>query len=335
MGNELQEYNKPLTAAEIRANVNLIQEVMKSVMKGPSKECPEGVHYGIIPGTKKPTLYKAGSEKILATFRIAVELEVEDLSTHDSFRYRVKARGLIPSGEVIGCGIGECSTDEEKYRWRGVVNEKEWQATPEDRRRIKYCKPTDWNKEGEIKQVRTNPADLANTALKMAKKRAQIDLTLTATAASDVFDQDIEDLPPEYVSGMKGQPQNGKPEVTQPQSKKLTEAQEKYFPRIEAALVAIFGDDKAARDEKLIELTTWTKNRGKENEEIVHGTTDYKVITKDKTLEILCHKLEQLSEKKNPKDDGTPTLCTSCMAPLGADGKCHTYEDCPMYGGAV
>lgn len=219
--------NRPLTAAEIRANVNLIQEVMKAVMK---KE----IHYGTIPGTNKPTLYKAGSEKILSTFRIAVELEVEDLSTPDCFRYRVKARGVIPSGEIVGCGIGECSTDEEKYRWRTAVNDKEWNATPEDRKRIKYSRPSQYNKEGETRQIRTNPADLANTVLKMAKKRAQIDLTLTATAASDVFEQDIEDLPEEYRDGMSGEPKGGKPTVAQPQSKseaengdKITEAMKK------------------------------------------------------------------------------------------------------------
>jgi hypothetical protein len=46
-------------------------------------------------------------------------------------------------------------------------------------------------------QIRTEPADVANTVLKMAKKRAQIDLTLTATAASDIFTQDVEDIPDE------------------------------------------------------------------------------------------------------------------------------------------
>jgi hypothetical protein len=203
--------NKPLTAAEIRANVNLIQEVMKAVMK-------KDIHYGTIPGTQKPTLYKAGSEKILSTFRIAVELDVEDLSVQDCFRYRVKARGVIPSGEIVGCGIGECSTDEEKYKWRGAVCPEEFEATPEDRKRQKWIKGWNDKPAKTIPQIRTNPADLANTVLKMAKKRAQIDLTLTATGASDVFDQDIEDLPEEYVDGMR-QEQKGKPPVTPPQSK--------------------------------------------------------------------------------------------------------------------
>mgnify|MGYP001773033731 CR=1 FL=1 len=188
--------NKPLTAQEVGANKALIQRVMAAVMK-------KDVHYGIIPGTKKPSLYKPGSEAILSTFRIAIMPEIQDLSTGDEIRYRVLAKGVLPDGTVVGCGLGECSTNEEKYKWRGAVCDEEFDDTPENRRRLKYG--SKWNdrtrkKEmSKIKQVRTEPADLANTVLKMAKKRAQIDLTLTATGASDVFDQDIEDLPAEYV----------------------------------------------------------------------------------------------------------------------------------------
>ena len=224
--------NRPLTQQEVVAQKRLIQEVMKAVMK-------DGIHYGVIPGCKQPTLYKAGSEAILSTFRIAVDPVVEDLSTHDCYRYRVTLRGIIPSGEIVGAGVGECSTDEEKYKWRGAVNQKEFDATPEDRRRIKYTKPASWNPNGEVAQVRTNPADLANTALKMAKKRAQIDLTLTATGASDVFAQDLEDLPEEVreeiVRGETDKKQ-GKPPVSTPQSKpaadngdKATEGQVKML----------------------------------------------------------------------------------------------------------
>jgi hypothetical protein len=193
---EIAVATKPLTAQEVSAGKALIQRVMAAVMK-------KDVHYGVIPGTKKPTLYKPGSEAILSTFRIAVIPEIQDLSTADEIRYRVLARGILPDGIVVGCGLGECSTNEEKYKWRAAVCDEEFEDTPENRRRIKYMMK--WNdrtrkKEmGKVSQVRTEPADLANTVLKMAKKRAQIDLTLTATGASDVFDQDIEDLPAEYV----------------------------------------------------------------------------------------------------------------------------------------
>lgn len=207
--------NRPLTKQEVVAQKRLIQEVMQAVMK-------DGIHYGVIPGCKQPSLYKAGSEAILSTFRIAVEPSVEDLSTIDCYRYRVTLRGIIPSGEIVGAGVGECSTDEEKYKWRAAINQKEYEATPEDRRRIKYTKPASWNPAGEVFQVRTNPADLANTALKMAKKRAQIDLTLTATGASDVFAQDLENLPEEVRDEMvreENHQRQGKPPVHAPSEK--------------------------------------------------------------------------------------------------------------------
>lgn len=176
--------SKVLTASEIRANAALIQQVIQAVMK-------KDVHYGLVPGCgDKPTLLKPGSEKILSTFRIAVDPQVFDLSSQDEARYRVTARGIHQtSGLFLGSGVGEASSNEEKYKWRFAVCEAEWEATPEDRRREKY------KRDGtKIKQIRTNPADVANTILKMAKKRAQIDLTLTVTAASDIFAQDLEDL---------------------------------------------------------------------------------------------------------------------------------------------
>jgi hypothetical protein len=177
--------SRSMTAVDVREHVNLIQEVMRAVMK------PD-THYGVIPGCKQPSLYKAGSEVLLTTFRIAVSVHVDDLSTPDCIRYRVRTIGTHQqSGIVVGEGIGECSSDEEKYKWRKTHNKKEFDATPETRRRIKYGKS--W----EDMQVRTEPADVANTVLKMAKKRAQIDLTLTATAASDIFTQDVEDIPEE------------------------------------------------------------------------------------------------------------------------------------------
>ena len=46
-----------------------------------------------------------------------------------------------------------------------------------------------------------NPADYYNTVLKMAKKRAHVDAMLTATAASDIFTQDLEDLKANGVIG--------------------------------------------------------------------------------------------------------------------------------------
>ena len=196
MGTELQlQESRPLTAVEIRAQVNLIQEVLRGVMK-------KDTHYGTIPGTPKPTLYMPGAEQLLVTFRIApLEPKVEDLSTTDAIRYRVTQGGQsIISGNFVGAGAGECSSDEEKFKWRRPVCDAEFDDTPENRRRFKYKR--DGTKD---KQVRTNPADVANTILKMAVKRAYVAMALHVTAASDIFSQDLEDLPAEIAESIAGE----------------------------------------------------------------------------------------------------------------------------------
>jgi hypothetical protein len=120
------------------------------------------------------------------------------LSGSDFIRYRVACVGTHQgSGIVMGEGMGECSSLEEKYKWRKSANAREFAATPEDRRRIKYGYDKQERREYEIQQVRTECADQANTILKMACKRAQVAMTLNVTAASDIFTQDIEDLPEE------------------------------------------------------------------------------------------------------------------------------------------
>jgi len=182
-----------MSVAEMTDRINAIQQVTRNKMI-------VDVHYGVIPGTKKPTLYKAGSEMLLVMFQIGPTLEVLDLSSGDRIKYRVTATGIhIPSSRPIGQGIGECSSGEEKYKWRNAVCDEEFDATPEGQRRLKWMKT--WDRGMPViqqsKQIRTVPDDLGNTVLKMAKKRAQIDMTLTALGVSDLFNQDIEDLPPE------------------------------------------------------------------------------------------------------------------------------------------
>ncbi|KKK98941.1 hypothetical protein LCGC14_2637730 [marine sediment metagenome] len=194
-----------MSVDEVVGQVRRMQEVMAQVMK------PK-IHYGIIPGTQKPTLYKPGSEKLLVTFRLGIgDPQIDDLSDDDHIRYRVITPIVhIPTGHVMGHGIGEASSEEEKYQWRKPVCEEEFDDTDVDRRREVWKKIWDKQKRAyatkKIKQVRTNPPDQANTILKMAKKRAQIDGTLTATAASDIFDQDLEDLPPEQIGDQDRQP---------------------------------------------------------------------------------------------------------------------------------
>lgn len=187
-----QRESSPISVQETLQTMRVVQQVMKSVMK-------EGTHYGVIPGCKQPSLYKSGSEALLSTFHISAEPIVEEHITRDDrgrvieIRYRVKCIGKhTPTDRVVGYGIGECSTGEDKYAWRRAVCIEEFEATDETLRRIKWGK---WqNKVQKTEQVRVSAADMSNTVLKMAKKRAQIDLTLTALGCSDIFAQDLEDL---------------------------------------------------------------------------------------------------------------------------------------------
>ncbi len=196
----VREDFRPLTAADVRAQVNLIQEVMAGVMKS-------GEHYGVIPGCGgKPTLLKPGAEKLASTFRMAPDPEVIELSTGDSIKYRVICRMLSQTtGAFLGAGVGTCSSDEEKYKWRKALCDEEWDDTPEDRRRKKWKRGN--NVTYQERQVRTNPADLDNTVLKMSKKRSMVDAVLTITGASDIFAQDLEDLPREVIEKDKAQPE--------------------------------------------------------------------------------------------------------------------------------
>lgn len=177
-----------MAVADIISHVATVQEVMRAVMK------PE-VHYGKIPGAgDKPTLFKAGAEVLCMVFRIADTYEVTDLSTPDCIRYRVNCIGTHQTtGIVMGAGLGEASSNEEKYKWRKVVCHEEWEETPANMRRVKHAR----GKGGSTykqEQVRTEPADIANTVLKMANKRAKMAMVLNVTAASDCFSQDLEDM---------------------------------------------------------------------------------------------------------------------------------------------
>lgn len=204
-----------LTETQVKAHIQLIQRVVKEVMI-------DGTHFGTVPGTSKKSLFKPGAETLGVTFRIAPSYRVEDLSDHDSIRYRVTCIGTHQVTDIVlGEGLGEASSNEEKYRWRAAVCDEEYDETPLDRRRAKWKKSD--RGPYQVKQVRTEAADIANTVLKMAGKRAQVAMTINVTAASDMFTQDLEDMPTEIREGItegegtqRTQP-HGKPTTQPPQ----------------------------------------------------------------------------------------------------------------------
>jgi hypothetical protein len=187
------------SAETLAAQVQLIQRAM-------AKSMIEGVHYGKIPGTPKPTLFKSGAEKLGLLFHIGPHYRVEEISAGDAVRYRLHCIGRHQNtGLELGEGVGECSSDEQKYRWRTPVCAEEFEETALDRRREKWTRGSGGGNAFKLKQVRTESVDIANTVLKMAAKRAHIAMILNVTAASDIFSQDLEELPDELIGDMAGQ----------------------------------------------------------------------------------------------------------------------------------
>lgn len=226
----------PLSAIAIREQVNLIQSVMKEVMQ-------KDQHYGIVPGCgKKPTLLKPGAEKLAMTFRLRPIMDNDRdirITQMESGHREITVYCHIYNmgGLELATGIGSCSTMESKYRYRNVSDyEITGDPIPKDskERKAEYRREGfgmknidgvwEWVKYKEgSKSENPDVADTYNTVLKMAKKRAFVDGILSATAASDIFTQDIEDLPEaEVVHTEPAKPAAEAPAAKPPQRKSET-----------------------------------------------------------------------------------------------------------------
>ncbi len=200
---------------DVSLQVAKIQDLMQKVMKVDE-------HYGVIPGTgSKPSLLKAGAEKLCFVFRLIPSFEITRDDLPNGHReYTIKCILKTMDGVFAGEGVGSCSTMEAKYRYRNASDyEVLDEPIPEDakERKAEYRKQgfgmkkvdgawawVKYTSEGKVE----NPdiADVYNTVLKMAKKRAHVDATITATAASDIFTQDVEDMPEFYDRAPKKEP---------------------------------------------------------------------------------------------------------------------------------
>lgn len=199
-----------LPIEQVKADVQLLQEVMRQVMQ-------DGTHYGVIPGCgKKPSLLKPGAEKISSTFRLYPEVQIlSEVDTAREYTVKVCVRLIHPSVGFCGSGVGACSSLEEKYGWREAVCKEEYESVPETEKRIKWKK--NYGKIEKAQQVRTEPKTVMNTVLKMAKKRAYVDAVLSATAASDIFTQDLEDMDmpaPDREQGKASRPRSDAMDAT-------------------------------------------------------------------------------------------------------------------------
>jgi hypothetical protein len=161
----------PLLRPVVKAS-DLI-EAHKEVASLIREALEDGVDYGLIPGTNKPTLLKPGAERLVRAYGChsqftLISQEVDhnyEYEYQDKYKKPHKAKGLYryvykcqiitSDGRVVGDSDGSCSSMESKYQSR--------------------------------------PKDSENTVIKMAQKRAFVGATLNAFGLSGRFTQDMED----------------------------------------------------------------------------------------------------------------------------------------------
>jgi hypothetical protein len=210
------EYESFMPALSIQQAVerfNAVVEFVRTVMR-------EGVDYGRIPGTDKPTLLKPGAEKLCTLFGLTSRFQliraIEDWTggehNGEPFFYYLYRCQLWRGDRIIAEGDGSCNSFEQKYRYReaqrkcpvcglaAIIRGKEeygggWLCF----KKRGGCGTKFRADDPEIVDQQTGRvlnetiADQVNTIQKMAQKRAIIAATLLAVNGSEFFTQDSED----------------------------------------------------------------------------------------------------------------------------------------------
>ena len=249
-----QDRTRELSLGEVAHRRRMVANLMSDLMK-------ENHHYGRIPGTDKNTLLQPGAQLIDTMFRFSPKFDVDrqDISSAESSippghrEYTVTCNLYhIDSGVFVAQGVGSCTTLESKYRYKTAkkkcpecgaetlmkskYDEDKWYCNPKKGgcgAKINFNDPRMENQHhGKIE----NPdiADTYNTVLKMAKKRAYVDATITAAAASDMFTQDMEDFmdssthhsEPEPAHSASVSPESNTQNVDQPKQFETVEYEE-------------------------------------------------------------------------------------------------------------
>jgi hypothetical protein len=168
-------------------NIAELQRFVQSQMK-------QGLDYGTIPGTDKPTLLKPGAERLCEMYGYAISASVthriEDWE-HGRFHYEVRCDLVHKrTGTLVASGVGSCNSMESRYRFRWAWPEQVPAGVNEE------TLVTRKTRSGKVQYrlVNDDPYSLVNTILKMAKKRALVDAALSATRSSGIFTQDVEDM---------------------------------------------------------------------------------------------------------------------------------------------
>lgn len=232
-----QEMNTKLI--EMKQQTNLIQKFFKEVMV-------QNQDYGVIQGTEKPTLLKPGAEKLCELYGYAPTIKsIEEVRDVQAGFYSARVTIALvhrATNTLIAEGVGEANSMEGRYRWRWIP---EWKISQGIDASVLHYEERKGKNGKTYKLFRTENEDiwtLWNTVLKMAKKRALIDATLSATRSSGIFTQDVEDLQ-EWVSA--AQPVENTSETKSSEVKNIQTISQAQAKRLFALAK---GQDRIVRD---------------------------------------------------------------------------------------
>lgn len=222
-----------LSDEQFERNLELLKKGVERAKRMQQALLEEGTDFGKVPGVDRPFLHKPGAEKFEKAYGFAISYEIErkigDGDRQPALEYIVHAKVHLgdTEGPVIAEGVGSCNTHESKYRFRqakkacpeckntGLIKGKadgrlkgKWWCPPDKGGCGKTFAPEDTRiTEQVVGQVENeNPHDLANTVLKMARKRAGVDAILTATGTSGLFTQDDDSPSVQQDAATRSQP---------------------------------------------------------------------------------------------------------------------------------
>jgi len=164
---------------ELKSRVQDVQQAMDAVMK-------EDVHYGVVPGAKKKSLWKAGAEALCMAFGLVPSLRTTVTADDPDRVIRWKGSQYAdgPSGRVKVEVEGETQGIYEVVAVCDLLNNAG--------QILASCSASANNLENKYRTL--SVWDTRNTLRRMAEKRAHVAAVLMATGASDMFSQDLEDV---------------------------------------------------------------------------------------------------------------------------------------------
>lgn len=166
MSNEIIEAEYKSITQELQVStkdVTTLKDHMATIKSFVQSELKEGINndFAVIPGTAKKALLKPGAEKLMKLFGLSstvecIHKEIDILTGFAMFIYKAKVIH-IRTGHLVAECEGVANSHERKYK-------------------------------------KQNMNDILNTLMKMAQKRAVVGAVIQATAASDYFTQDPDEI---------------------------------------------------------------------------------------------------------------------------------------------